>query len=228
MYAPNGEYYETEDTTSPPFQSAIREISETAYWKILAASGVKASGLESIPDTELIAAGPYAALASLPRDDLREIALIPPGAGYKPHGDTRPNVYESAALQERAREDHQRVLRLVQQRVLELGGTTWYNNNIDLYARVGERRMLIEAKSLVDVRASVDRMRYGIGQLADYDFRYRTELRGPQKVLAFGAPPDTQTSWIGSVLEDQHIAFIANNNGNLVAMNVTAESLPIF
>lgn len=88
--------------------------------------------------------------------------------------------------------------------------------------------MLIEAKSLVELRAAVDRMRYGIGQLADYDFRYRAELRGPKKVLAFGSMPDTKTSWISSVLEDQRIAFIANNRGNLVAMNESAESLPLF
>lgn len=225
MYSANGEYYETESGAPPPFQSAVRSITETAYWKILAAANVKASGIPLIPDTELIA---YSPLISLPKDNLRAIRDIPPGAGYKPHGDTRPNVFESAALQERARADHQTVLRLVQERVLARGGATWYNNNIDLYARVGETRMLIEAKSLTDTRASVDRMRYGIGQLADYEFRYRTELEGPQKVLAFGSPPDAQTLWIGSVLEDQRIAFIANRYGKLVAMNQIAESLPLF
>lgn len=228
MYALNGEYYETESATAPAFQSAVREISETAYWKILAAGEVKANALGAIPDTEAIAAHGWAPLTAMPKDALREIAIIPPGAGYKPHADARPNVYESAALQERARDDHQTVLRLVQERVLERGGLTWYNNNIDLYARVGERRMLIEAKSLIDARASVDRMRYGIGQLADYDFRYRAELGAPQKVLAFGAVPDKQSSWIGAVLEDQRVAFVANANGRLLPLNQTAEALPLF
>lgn len=228
MYARNGDYYETESTSAPSFQSAVRDIPETAYWKILAAGDVKAEAIARIPDSELVVYSAYAGLAALPKDDLREIAVIPPGAGYKPHGDTRPNAYESAALQERARQDHQTVLRLVQERVLERGGTTWYNNNIDLYARIGEARMLIEAKSLVDVRASVDRMRYGIGQLADYDFRYREELGAPQKVLAFGALPDRQTSWIGAILEDQHVAFVASAGGRLLPMNPRAEALPIF
>lgn len=228
MYAPSGEYHETEGRSAPQFQSAVREISETAYWKILAAANIKAQQLHAIPDTELVAAQGYAALAAMPKDSLREITAIPPGAGYKPHGDTRPNVYESAALQERARDDHQTILRLVQQRVFERGGVTWYNNNIDLYARVGEERMLIEAKSVVDLRAAVDRMRYGIGQLADYDFRYRDELREPRKVLAFGSRPDAQSSWISAVLQDQRIAFIANGDGRLIPMNECAESLPLF
>jgi hypothetical protein len=223
-----GDYYETESNASPQFQSAVREITETAYWKILSAAGVKAHEITSLPDTDLIAARPYAPLAAMPKDDLREIALIPAGAGYKPHGDTQPNVYESAALQERAREDHQAVLRLIQERVLSLGGTTWYNNNIDLYAALGEHRMLIEAKSLVDVRAAVDRMRYGIGQLADYDFRYRDELRGPRKVLAFGAPPDSQSSWVANVLEDQRVGFVAKSGNTLIALNESAESLALF
>lgn len=228
IYDLMGDYYETESNASPQFQSAVREISETAYWKILSAAGVKAQEIASLPDTDLIAARPYAPLAAMPKDDLREIALIPAGAGYKPHGDTQPNVYESAALQERAREDHQAVLRLIQERVLSLGGTTWYNNNIDLYAALGEHRMLIEAKSLVDVRAAVDRMRYGIGQLADYDFRYRDELRGPRKVLAFGAPPDSQSSWVANVLEDQRVAFLAKSGDTLIALNESAESLALF
>ena len=228
MYDVRGEYYETETSAAPPFQSAVRDITETAYWKILAAADVKAAGVSLLPNTELIAAQSYATPAAAPLDALREISAIPPGAGYKPKGENRVNVYESAALQERARADHQRVLQLIQQQVLRQGGTTWYNNNIDLFARIGETRMLIEAKSLVDLRAAVDRMRYGIGQLADYDYRYRANLESPQKVLAFGTPPDSQTGWISSVLEDQNIALIANRNESLVPLNDTAKTLPLF
>jgi hypothetical protein len=228
MYDMRGEYYETETSAAPPFQSAVRDITETAYWKILAAADVKAAGVSLLPNTELIAAQSYATLTAAPLDDLREISNIPPGAGYKPKGDNRVNVFESAALQERARADHQRVLQLIQRQVLRHGGTTWYNNNIDLFARIGEARMLIEAKSLVDLRAAVDRMRYGIGQLADYDYRYRAKLESPQKVLAFGTPPDSQTAWISSVLEDQKIALIANSNERLVPLNDTAKTLPLF
>lgn len=226
MLDPMGRYYETEDSNAPPFQSAVRDISETAYWKIIAAGDVKAAAVSFLPDTELIAAQPYAFAMNAPLDELRQVSEIPPGAGYKPKGDNRLNVYESAALQERARADHQRVLQLVQREVLKRGGTTWYNNNIDLYARLGESRMLIEAKSLVDLRAAVDRMRYGIGQLADYDYNYRHVLESPRKVLAFGAPPDASVGWISSVLEDQKIAFIANVSEGLVPLNESARSLP--
>lgn len=228
MLDPFDRYYETEENRAPPFQSAVRDISETAYWKILAAADVAAAGISLLPDTELVAAQPYAHAMSAPLDELRQVSSIPPGAGYKPKGDNRVNVYESAALQERARADHQRVLQLVQREVLKRGGSTWYNNNIDLYARIGERRMLIEAKSLVSLHAAVDRMRYGIGQLADYDYNYRAVLEGPQKVLAFGAPPNAATAWISSVLEDQNIAFIANAEERLLPLNESARSLPLF
>lgn len=228
MTDPFGRYYETEGSQAPAFQSAVREISETAYWKILAAADVKGNAVSLLPDTELIAAQPYVFATQAPLDELRHVSEIPPGAGYKPHGDNRVNVYESAALQERARADHQRVLQTVQREVLKRGGSTWYNNNIDLYARIGERRMLIEAKSLTNMNAAVDRMRYGIGQLADYDYNYRKVLEGPQKVLAFGSAPNAETSWISSVLEDQRIAFIASSGEDLVPLNESARALPIF
>lgn len=228
FHDPGGDFYETESPTPPAFQSAVRTISETAYWKILAAADVKAAGISMLPNTERVYDLPYAASALIPRDSLRHVDIIPPGAGYKPKGDNRVSVYESAALQERARADHQHVLRRIQERVLERGGQTWYNNNIDLFARIGESRMLIEAKSLVDPTAAVDRMRYGVGQLADYDYRYRAELEGPRKVLAFGTPPDRTSAWIGKVLEDQRIAFITQDNGRLLPLNDAAKTLPLF
>ena len=229
IYDLTGAYYESESTTAPQFQSAVRTIGETAYWRILSVGGVKAAGISMLPSTELVAAQAYPSQAvPIPLDELRRIDEIPSGAGYKPKGDNRVNVFESAALQERAREDHQRVLRLIQREVHRRGGQTWYNNNIDLYAAIGESRMLIEAKSLNDLRAAVDRMRYGIGQLADYDYRYRGELRAPQKILAFGAVPAGEVSWIGDILEDQKIAFVANDANRLVALNKTAHAMPLF
>jgi hypothetical protein len=71
-------------------------------------------------------------------------------------------------------------------------------------------------------------MRYGVGQLADYDYRYRAELEGPRKVLAFGTPPDRTSAWIGKVLEDQRIAFITQDNGRLLPLNDAAKTLPLF
>src|ERR1700680_976062 len=229
LYDPSCAFYESEGPLAPPFQSAVRNISETAYWRIRSTGGVNAFDISMLGNTELVAAQPYAEQTTRrPLDDLRRIDAIPSGAGYKPHGDNRVNVYESAALQERAREDHQRVLRLIQREVLKRGGATWYNNNIDLYATVGERRMLIEAKSLNDLRAAVDRMRYGIGQLADYDYTYRAVLQAPEKVLAFGAPPDREVAWIGDVLQDQRIAFVASAAEKLLALNEAAQMLPLF
>jgi hypothetical protein len=222
-------YYETEGDRPPQFQAAVRDISETAYYKILAAADMSSEGLSFLPSTESIAALPFPDLSIIaPRDRFRKIERIPPGAGYVPSGETILNVYESAALQERARRDHQDVLLTIQQEVLRRGGSTWYNNNVDLFARVGDDRMLIEAKSLGDFRNAVDRMRYGIGQLADYSYRYRDELEGARKVLAFGHRPPRELTWLGNILDQERTAFVHASDGTLEPLNESARSLPIF
>jgi hypothetical protein len=108
------------------------------------------------------------------------------------------------------------------------GASCWYNNNIDLVVDFGDERDLIEAKSLNDLRDSVNRMRYGIGQLADYQVRYRAQLRGAKPLLAFGRPPDRETSWIATVLEETGIGFVAGDGDRLVPLNESAKSLRLF
>ncbi|MHB8142031.1 MAG: hypothetical protein ACYDHD_12410 [Vulcanimicrobiaceae bacterium] len=229
LYSANGVFIESESATAPAFQSAVRELSETAFWKILARGDVRAEAFSILPSTFAVAAGPYIGRPiAAPRDSFRRIDTIPDGAGYVPHGDTRVNVYESAALQERARSDHQAILQRVQSEVLKRGGATWYNNNIDLFASIGEQRMLIEAKSLTNPTEAVDRMRFGIGQLCDYDFRYRADVGGAQRVLAFGQAPDRESSWIGTLLQEQRIGFIALHKEKVVALNDCAAALPLF
>jgi len=224
-----GRYFETESDKLPQFQAAVRDISETAYYKILAAADMTSEGLSFLPSTEGIAALPFPDLSIYaPHDAFREIQKIPPGAGYVPSGKTILNVYESAALQERARRDHQDVLQTIQGEVIRRGGVTWYNNNVDLYARVGEERMLIEAKSLGDFRNAVDRVRYGIGQLADYSYRYRNEIEGARKVLAFGHRPPRELEWLGNVLDQERTAFVHASDGTLEPLNESARGLPIF
>jgi hypothetical protein len=223
-----GTYYETETTTGPQFQAAVRELSPLAYHAILSAAGVTQHDLDAMPDTEGIAASPYPLpLVAAPTDALREIEVIPPGAGYVPRGDSSLlNVYESAALQERARRDHQEALRIVQQAVLRHGGTTFYNNNIDLLARIGESRFLIEAKSISGPRVVVDRMRYGIGQLADYAYRYEPLAGTAQRVLLFASAPDREVAWISAVLENERVAFVATRGNQVMPLNAIAQSLP--
>lgn len=223
-----GQYFETESETSPQGQSAVRELSQLAYVSILAAAGVTQHDLDAMPDTDAIAASPYPLpLVAAPTDFLREITEIPAGAGYVPRSNaSQLNVYESAALQERARRDHQETLRIVQSAVLRGGGSTLYNNNIDLLARMGENRYLIEAKSITSPRTVVDRMRYGIGQLADYSYRYDEIVGGAQRVLAFASAPQRETAWVSAVLEHERIAFIATHGERVVALNALAEHLP--
>jgi hypothetical protein len=69
-------------------------------------------------------------------------------------------------------------------------------------------------------------MRYGIGQLADYSFRYRDELQGARSALAFGRPPDRQTEWIADVLEANAVAFVALDRDKVVPLNASAHTLP--
>lgn len=223
---PYGNYFETESGATPQAQASVRDISETAYFRILAAGGVS-STISRLPSTESLADVPFPiAAASIPRDRFREITSIPAGAGYVPSGDGILNVFESAALQERARSDHQDALASIQSAVLRRGGSTWYNNNVDLFARVGEERFLIEAKSLNDVRDAVHRVRYGIGQLADYDYRYGEELDRPQKVLAFAVRPPREAAWLQAVLDRERTAFLMAGNGVVAPLNETAKRLP--
>ncbi len=221
-------YFETESVTGPQFQSAVRELSPLAYVSILSAAGVTQHDLDAMPSTDSIAASPYPLpLVAAPTDALREITAIPAGAGYVPRGNSAQlNIYESAALQERARRDHQETLRIVQNAVLRGGGSTLYNNNIDLLARMGEARFLIEAKSVTSPRTVVDRMRYGIGQLADYSYRYDEIIGGAQRVLAFAAVPPRETAWISAVLENERVAFIATRGDRVLPLNALAERLP--
>lgn len=223
---PLSNYYETGSSKSLPAQSAVRVIGEVDFHRILAAAGVAHTSVASLPSREAIAAISYVGKPlGYPKDDLRKISEIPPGAGYRPHGDQVLDVYESAALQERARADHQHVLKLIAAAVHDRGGNCWYNNNIDLFTRVGEQPALIEAKSLGDVSRAVDRMRYGIGQLTDYGIRYREDVGRAIPVLAFGRPPDQSTSWVSRVLQEANIAFVAADGAQLLPLNDRARDL---
>lgn len=222
-----GVFVETESGTSPQFQSAARPVRETAYYRILMLGGISA-GHEFAPmTTETALASSYAPLISTAPKDLAKARIIPAGTGYVPSGRALPSVYESAALQERARKDHNATLELVRRAAERLGGSCWYNNNIDLFVRYNDERLLVEAKSLNDARQSIDRMRYGMGQLFDYRVRYRAEIADAQPVLAFGGVPDRATSWVSTILEENGIAFVAKRGERLVPLNVRAQSLGI-
>ncbi len=103
-----------------------------------------------------------------------------------------------------------------------------YNNNIDLFVRYGDQSLLVEAKSLNDARQSVDRMRYGMGQLFDYRVRYKAEVAGAEPVLAFGAPPDRASGWITTILQENGIAFVARDRERLVPLNERATAIALF
>jgi hypothetical protein len=223
-------FVETESAASPQFQSAARPIRETAYYRILMMGGVSAGREFEPPVTteSVLSAGYSPLLVEMPRDSFREAIKIPEGTGYVPSGSALPSVYESAALQERARKDHNATLELIRWRAERFGGRCWYNNNIDLFVRYGDQSLLVEAKSLNDVRQSVDRMRYGMGQLFDYRIRYRAEVAGAEPVLAFGAAPDRASGWITTVLQENGIAFVARDRERLVPLNDLAAAIALF
>lgn len=221
-------FVETESPTSPQFQSAARPIRETAYYRILMLGGVSA-GREFAPvtTTSILTVGYAPPATEPPKDALRQAFSIPEGTGYVPSGKALPSVYESAALQERARKDHNATLEQIRRAAERLGGKCWYNNNIDLFVHCSDQKLLVEAKSLTDPRQSVDRMRYGMGQLFDYRVRYKAEVAGAEPVLAFGAMPDRATGWIATILQENGVALIARDGERLVPLNQRAESLVV-
>lgn len=84
------------------------------------------------------------------------------------------------------------------------------------------------SQSLIDLRDAVNRTRYGIGQLADYQVRYRAELQGAKPLLALGRPPDRQTSWIATILQENGIGLLSGVANRLEPLNDLARESPIF
>jgi hypothetical protein len=228
-----GVFFESGFTSRNAFQGkSIRPISEVDFIRILVAGGIFGNPFDALSDTEAIVAQPYSNLAIAvdpPIQPLRRIEVIPPGTGYRPSGNV-VDVREAASLQERARKDHQETLRSLQMLVHERGGTTYLNNNVDLFADIRGEKLLIEAKSIGSENVVVDRMRYGIGQLADYSVRYRTHFAGAQRVLAFGRPPSPASRWIGTILQESQIAFVALDPASerIVPLNERARQLSLF
>lgn len=221
-----GVYYETGNAQPIMLRGrSVRRVTMERYHNILAA-GLAYSALPESAAVNVQDIGIYAP-AFAPKDAFREMLEVPAGTGYVPRGGNIPDPYEAAALHERARADHQETLRLIVEAVQKRGGACLYNNNVDLVAKIGERRLLVEAKSLNRQNAAVHRMRYGMGQLMDYGIRYRAELEGAEPVLAFGARPEREVGWIPDILEGNGIAFIANASGMLVAGNARGERLPL-
>jgi len=108
-----GVWMETGSATSPQFQASVREISLYDYHRLLIAGGVSLSNVESLPTVDDLYDGSISQLVMAPKDALRRASSIPDGTGYVWNGGALPNLAESAALQERARADHQRVLRTI-------------------------------------------------------------------------------------------------------------------
>lgn len=220
----NGVYYETGTVSVPNLRGrSIRYIDPRPFLAILEAGQAYSPSFEppaDLQDTGVFAPGP------IPRDGFRRMDYVPAGTGYVPHGSDLPDRFETAALHERARSDHQETLQLILEAVQRNGGTGLYNNNVDLFVRLGEARFLIEAKSLTRPEVAVDRMRYGLGQLMDYTVRYRADLLGAAPVLAFGTPPARDASWIATILSESKVAFIARAHGELHALNELGRDLP--
>jgi hypothetical protein len=227
-----GIFYESRFSSRTAFTGrSVQPIDETDYFRILAAAGLVGDPFAKLESTEnvVLSSFPGPSIIQPPRQPLRDMPFVPRGTGYQPSGAV-VDVYEAAALQERARADHQHVLRVIHDRVMERGGTSIkFNNNVDMCAVFPGKRLLIEAKSLNAPHVAVDRMRYGMGQLADYAVRYRPDLGEPERVLAFGKLPNPEIRWIGTILEENDVAFVAlSDEERLVPLNPRAEKLPLF
>lgn len=225
----SGQMYESTFNDSNAFQGrSVRRIDDLDYFRILEAAGLTGAAWQNAPTVGDVMSGLVIAAASEPpRDSFRPLDVVPEGTGYQPSG--KPiDVFEAAALQERARADHQATLKLVKAMTEKRGGHCLYNNNVDLLATLGTQKLLVEAKSLNAPSAAVDRMRYGIGQLLDYSVRYRADIGGAQPVLAFGAIPSRDVEWISTILQGNGVAFIARHRDAMLPMNDAARELPLF
>ncbi len=136
----NAVWTETGTAASPQFQAAVRELSTYDYHRLLIAGGVTLGDIETLPMVDDLLDGLVSPLSLAPKDALRTAAVIPDGTGYVWQGGAMPNLAESAALQERAGADHQRVLRHISQLVETRGGSWFFNNNIDLPQRAGDHQ----------------------------------------------------------------------------------------
>lgn len=58
--------------------------------------------------------------------------------------------------------------------------------------------------------------------------RYRANLHGAKPLLAFARPPDRQTSWIATVLEETGIGFLSRDAEQLIPLNESARSSRLF
>ncbi len=224
-----GTMYESNFSSRNGFQGqSVRHIDDFDYYRILAAAGLTGAMFDEAPTIDDVMDGRVSPLVTPPLYEFRPMNVVPEGTGYVPTGSVGPDVQESAALQERARADHQATVRLLKNQVDAHGGACLFNNNVDLLARFDDRRYLIEVKSLNRKAASVDRMRYGMGQLFDYGVRYRAEIGNAQAVLAFGSMPHQDVSWIAQILQGNDVAFIARDAESLRPMNDLARALPVF
>lgn len=225
---PDGRLYESRFGSTSAFQgNSIRPISDFDYHRILAAAGLNGSVFDEAPSVTDVLLGRASLLTAPPRDEFRPLTVVPEGTGYRASGQY-PDVQESAALQERARGDHQDTLRLFKDMVDKRGGSCLYNNNVDLLAKFGESRYLVEVKSLARPLSTVDRMRYGMGQLFDYSVRYRAEIGKAKPVLAFGSMLRADVAWVAEILQGNDVAFVARDRDGLRPVNELAKTLPIF
>ena len=223
-----GRLYESRFGNRNAFQGqSVRYVDDLDFHRILDAAGLTGAAFAAAPTIDDVILGRVSPMLRPPVDEFRQLLVVPEGTGYKPSGDG-PDVSEAAALQERARDDHQKTVRLLKEKVDSCGGTCLYNNNIDLLAQFGERRFLVEVKSLNNQSAAVDRMRYGMGQLFDYSVRYRAKIGNAMPVLAFGTPVRSEAAWIAEILQGNDVAFIAREDGELKPKNELAFQLPVF
>jgi hypothetical protein len=220
--------YESRFQNRSAFQGqSVRYVDELDFHRILAAAGLVGAALADAPSVDDVIAGRVSPLLQPPRDPFRSLDVVPPGTGYRPSG-SGPDVFDAAALQERARGDHQDTLAMLKTMVERKGGSCLFNNNVDLLATFGTERLLVEVKSLTRASATVDRMRYGMGQLFDYSVRYRAEIGAAKPVLALGNHLRNDVAWVSEILEGNGVALITREKGELLPVNEHARQLVIF
>ncbi len=114
------------------------------------------------------------------------------------------------AKKERANSKHERLTKLVAQRIREAGSVPRRNKFIDLATQYANRNFIFEMKSSTDDNIH-SQVRKGISQL--YEYKYLEKIDRVELVLVIENKPDMLHEWlIDYLVKDRNIAIIWDGN----------------
>ena len=123
------------------------------------------------------------------------------------------SIYDFKKSRE-GRKLHDEMVNIIAKRCVDKGAEVYYDSNtIDLYAKYKGNDFIVEVKSITPSNF-VDRLRYAIGQVKQYDYMLQATM--PRRLgLAFTAPIPTNSWIIPFVTRHLHMDLLSFNSNNL-------------